>query len=86
VFDWDDYAGVARDGFELHRFRTEDRNLPHWTACRVNVVGVDALHAELAPTGVIHPNGPLANQPWGYREFTVLDPSGNAIVFGERLG
>ena len=86
LFDWDDYAGVGRDGFELHLFRTDDRNLPRWTACRVNVVGVDALHAELEKAGVIHPNGGLANQPWGFREFTVLDPFGNAIVFGERIG
>jgi hypothetical protein len=25
-------------------------------------------------------------QPWGFREFTVLDPCGNAIVFGQWLG
>jgi hypothetical protein len=77
---------VARGGFELHLFRMGDPNLPRWTACRVNVMGVDALHAELEQAGVIHPNGALANQPWGFREFTVLDLYGNAIVFGERIG
>ena len=30
--------------------------------------------------GVIHPNGPLAQQPWGL-EFAVLDVDGNLYKF-----
>ncbi len=83
LFDYGDYAGVARSGFELHFFLMGDPQLPKWTACRVNVVGVDALYAECLAAGVVHPNGPLTDQPWGFREFTALDLYGNAIVFGE---
>jgi catechol 2,3-dioxygenase-like lactoylglutathione lyase family enzyme len=83
LFDYGDYAGVARSGFELHFFLMADPRLPKWTACRANVVGVDALYAEYLAAGVVHPNGPLMNQPWGFREFTALDLYGNAIVFGE---
>ena len=86
LFEWDGYAGVARAAFELHLFQMDDPKLPEWTSCRVNVVGVDALYAEFERAGVIHPNGALANRPWGFREFTVLDLCGNAIVFGERIG
>jgi catechol 2,3-dioxygenase-like lactoylglutathione lyase family enzyme len=86
LFELDDYAGVARSGFELHLFRMNDPRLPEWTSCRVNVVGVDALYAECQRAGVVHPNGAITNQPWGFREFTVLDLCGNAIVFGERIG
>jgi catechol 2,3-dioxygenase-like lactoylglutathione lyase family enzyme len=85
LFELSDYAGVARGDFELHLFRVNDPNLPLWTACRVNVRGVDTLYEELRGAGVVHPNGPLSNQPWGFREFTALDLFGNAIVFGERL-
>ncbi|HTO55556.1 MAG TPA: VOC family protein [Myxococcota bacterium] len=85
LFELRDYAGVARGNFELHLFRVDDPNLPLWTACRVNVRGVDALYEELRCAGVVHPNGALSSQPWGFREFTALDLSGNAIVFGERL-
>lgn len=86
LFELRDYAGVGRSGFELHLFRTDDPKLPEWTSCRVNVRGVDSLYAECERAGVVHPNGPLTTQPWGFREFTVLDLCGNAIVFGEWVG
>lgn len=52
-------------------------------SCRVAVAGVDALYAELLPHGIIHPNAPLTDQPWGLREFGVLDPDNNLITFFE---
>lgn len=55
-------------------------------SCRAQVVGVEALHAEIQPRGVLHPNAPLADQPWGTREFGVLDPDHNLITFFERGG
>ena len=54
-------------------------------SCRIQVVGVDALHAELHPRGILHPNAQLADQPWGTREFGVLDTDGNLITFFERI-
>jgi hypothetical protein len=48
-------------------------------------MGVNDLHAELQPRGVLHPNGQLADKPWGTREFAVLDADGNLIAFFERL-
>ena len=86
LFELEGYAGVGRSDFELHLFKMDQPELPKWTSCRVNVRGVDALYAEYARARVIHPNGGLANQPWGFREFTVLDLCGNAIVFGEWIG
>ena len=53
-------------------------------SCRIQVVGVDDLHAEYEPRGVLHPNAQLAQQPWGTREFGVLDADGNLITFFER--
>ncbi len=50
-------------------------------SCHIQVVGVNDLHAELQPLGVLHPNGQLADQPWGTREFGVLDSDGNLITF-----
>jgi catechol 2,3-dioxygenase-like lactoylglutathione lyase family enzyme len=54
-------------------------------SCRVQVVGVNKLHAELQPRGVLQPNAQLAEQPWGTREFGVLDADGNLITFFERI-
>ena len=53
-------------------------------SCRVQVAGVNELHAELQPLGVLHPNAQLADQPWGTREFGVIDPDGNLVTFFER--
>jgi catechol 2,3-dioxygenase-like lactoylglutathione lyase family enzyme len=54
-------------------------------SCRIQVVGVDELHAELQPRGILHPNAQLADQPWGTREFGVVDADGNLITFFERV-
>jgi hypothetical protein len=32
---------------------------------------------------VVHPNGELSEQPWGTREFSILDPDRNAVTFFE---
>lgn len=34
--------------------------------------------------GAVHPNGPLTDQPWGSREFAILDPDHNLITLYER--
>ena len=49
------------------------------------VIGIDELFTELNAQGVVHPNAPLQNRPWGSREFGVLDGDGNLIIFAERV-
>lgn len=53
-------------------------------SCRMSVEGIDALHAGLQPLGILHPNAPLRDSPWGTREFAVVDPDNNLIAFFER--
>lgn len=50
-------------------------------SCRIAVEGLDDLHRELEPLGILHPNTRLHDQPWGTREFGVLDPDNNLITF-----
>jgi catechol 2,3-dioxygenase-like lactoylglutathione lyase family enzyme len=50
-------------------------------SCRIAVDGVDELYAQCVADGVVHPNGALAEKPWGSREFTILDPDGNCVTF-----
>ena len=82
-FTYDDYAGVARDDVDLHLFRCTEPKIAEWTSCRVQVTGIDALYAEIQAQGAVHPNGALAEKPWGFREFTALLPDGAIIVFAE---
>ena len=80
-----DYAIVARDDVQIHFWLTGDADIPKATSCRIDVTGVDQLYEEMSAAGVVHPNGPLTDQPWGLREFAVLDVDGNMIKFGQRI-
>jgi hypothetical protein len=48
------------------------------------VTGIDELHRHCQALGVVHPNAPLTDQPWGMREFAILDPDNNLITLYER--
>ena len=85
LFTYPDYAISGRDGVQIHFWLTDDRRYAENTSCRIDVVGVDALYAEMSATGVVHPNGHLKDQPWGMREFSVLDGDGNLIKFGQQV-
>lgn len=78
--------GVAeRDGVQVHFWRTDDPAIPKQTGCWIEVAGIDALNDELQAAGVVHPNGALRDEPWGFRQVDVLDGDGNLVTFGERV-
>ncbi len=79
-----EYAIVERGPVELHFWYTPDPALPKASGCRLQVSGIDALHAHCQAPGIVHPNGALAGKPWGTREFAILDPDGNLLTFHER--
>lgn len=51
-------------------------------ALSVEVADVTAVHARLDGAG-IGITQPLADQPWGHRNFGVVDPTGLPVVFFE---
>ena len=57
----------------------EDSN----TMIRLGVRGIDPLYAHCQERGIVHPNAPLREQPWGFREFSVRDRDGNLVTFFE---
>jgi DNA-binding transcriptional MerR regulator len=85
LFTYPDYGISGRDGVQIHFWVTDDADIPKATGCRVDVTGVDAMYEEMSAAGVVHPSGPLTDQPWGFREFSVLDGDGNLVTFGERI-
>lgn len=85
LFAYPDYAISGRDDVQIHFWLTDDRRYAENTSCRIDVTGVDSLYHEMSASGVVHPNGHLTDQPWGIREFSVLDGDGNLIKFGERV-
>ena len=51
---------------------------------RIRVEGIDELFASCGDRGIVHPNAPLEEKPWGAREFGVTDGDGNLLTFFER--
>ncbi len=49
--------------------------------CRIETNGIDELYAELEPKGVVDPAEPIHDMPWGSRQFSILDCSGNRVTF-----
>lgn len=89
-----DGAGLGilrRDAVELHVWVADgsapgaERHLAGSASCRLQVTGVVELHEHCRPLDVVHPRAPLTDQPWGAREFAVLDPDGNLVALFERV-
>jgi uncharacterized glyoxalase superfamily protein PhnB len=51
-------------------------------SCYVYIRSADALYAELIAKGA-NVQGEPVSHPWGLRDFEVLDPESNRIIFGE---
>jgi catechol 2,3-dioxygenase-like lactoylglutathione lyase family enzyme len=76
------YACLCRDEVSLHLIATSGtKRAPGNGAICVFVKDVDALHAELLARGarILKPPQDYA---YGMRDFDVLDPDGNQLVFG----
>ncbi len=54
------------------------------TMIRVGVTGIDELYEHCRAEEIVHPNAPLEEKPWGFREFAVTDHDGNLVTFFER--
>ncbi len=51
----------------------------------LRVDDVDAYHAHLAGKDV-EGLGPVADKPWGMREFALTTPDGHQLMFGQKIG
>ena len=77
----DGFAFVDFDGqsvFDLDAIPEMDP-LGNHAGCYV-ICDADAWHARMTEDGL--PVTPITDQPWGMREFTLTDPSGNSIRIG----
>lgn len=83
---------LVRDEVELHLWvadgsaRGAEAYLAGSASCRIEVTQTDLLYEHCRALGVVHPNAPLRNTPWGTREFGVLDPDGNLVTVFQRDG
>lgn len=79
------YAWVLLGGEEiLHLREVADLDAARNAAsCYLHVGDAGGWHAAWKAAGA--PVGPIDDQPWGMREFTLDDPSGNLIRVGQNI-
>lgn len=82
-----DFALVKRGAVELQLSCTLVDPLANQSACWIGVTDIEAIYQQVRATNpsAIPPRAHLANKPWGFKEFAVVDPSGVRITFGEPL-
>ncbi|WGK63943.1 bleomycin resistance protein [Croceiramulus getboli] len=85
--DYDDYLMMERDRVQIHFFAFPDLNpRKNYGQIYLRVEEIDTIYASLLKKGTpIHPNGKLADKPWGLKEFALLDPDSNLLTFGEQI-
>jgi len=81
------YAGIKRDGVELHlQFQFEEdfkAGRAGQAMLRFSVDDPDELFVEYKDMQIFHERTQLKNTPWGTREFSFPDLNGNGLTFSQ---
>lgn len=86
--DHSGYAGVRRDGIEIHLQWHDGKDWENGmdsTLLRIYVDEVDVLFEAYKTQSVFHNNTSLKDTPWGTREFGFYDMDNNGLVFYKDL-
>lgn len=78
------FMGISRAGVRLFLSEHHGDGIPG-TYVRIDVRGLEELHAELQAKRYRYMNPTIQEQEWGQRELTVYDPFGNRLIFSERV-
>lgn len=77
------YGGVRKGNIHIHFITVDDKKVCEWTVCRIYVDNIERHYKLAQDANIVHPNGPLREQPWGDKEFSVLDPFGVCLHIAE---
>lgn len=85
--DYGDYLIIQKDSIEIHFFAFAELNpLTNYGQVYIRTNDIDQLYQSFQENKVaIHPNAPLAEKPWGQKEFALLDPDHNLLTFGQSI-
>ena len=85
--DYDDYLIAKYQQLEIHFFSFETLILEKsdfMIYLRIDN-GIDEFYQSIQNQGIeINPNGKLETKPWGMKEFSLLDPNGTLLSFGQK--
>lgn len=85
--DYGDYVVMKKENLEIHFFHFETlikEKSDFMIYLRVSEI--EKLYEELQQKSIeIHPNGKLEIKPWKQKEFSIIDPAGTLLTFGESM-
>lgn len=84
---YEEYLKVEKDAVELHFFLFKDL-IPteNYGQVYIRTSKIAEVYQSLLDGAVpIHPNGKLESKSWGQKEFSLPDPNGNLLTFGQEI-
>lgn len=83
----DDYAIISKDGFSIHLMHQTNPEILAVTANNIEFFvscnDIDTYFDEVMATKPKTQVNPLADRPWGNREFHIKDPNGALLRIGK---
>ncbi|GGG65008.1 bleomycin resistance protein [Epilithonimonas arachidiradicis] len=88
VSDYGNYLIAVYNHSELHFFEFKDL-MPTKSDFMLYLKisnNIDKFFDQIKAKNIeIHPNGTLETKPWHMKEFSLLDPNGTLLTFGEKV-
>lgn len=76
------YASVRRDRVEINFGAPKAGQTISPSSVYIGLTGIDAYHDAIKARGALI-DAPIGDRPYGMRDFTVVDPSGNRLSYGQ---
>ena len=85
--DYEGYLMLQKDNIQIHFFEFKELDpKENYGQVYIRTNDIDNLYQSLLDNKVvIHPNAPLQTKPWGQKEFALLDPDNNLLIFGQSI-
>ncbi len=85
--DYEGYLMLGKDSIQIHFFEFKELDpKENYGQVYIRTNDIEHLYQSLLDKKVsIHPAGHLQTQPWGQKEFALLDPDNNLLTFGQSV-
>ena len=84
AINYGNYAILKYKTTEIHLMMTSNKTAHVSTGCMILVDNIEDLYTNFAARGLVQMKGKLAEKPFGFKEFTIIDNSNNVIRFGQK--
>ena len=87
ISDYGDYMILEKDNLEIHFFSYQSLEKEKSDfMLYIRVSDIKRFYENLIQNNVkIHPKGALETKAWNQKEFSIIDPNGTLLTFGENL-